>query len=98
MKLNGPWSFDKGQLRDKDGNALASFPIFPGGLGGEEDLQNGQLCALLPQFVDCLSTLVKRIEETPFDRNEGMKGPMIAEAKALLERARVSRDESIFFR
>ena len=34
LDLNGPWSFDKGQLRDKDGNALASFPIHPGGLGG----------------------------------------------------------------
>ena len=38
------------------------------------------------ELVDCLRTLVKRIEETPFDRNEGLKGPMVAEAKALLER------------
>jgi hypothetical protein len=38
MKFNGPWSFFHGQLRDKDGNALASFPIIlraVGSVGGK---------------------------------------------------------------
>ena len=88
MKLNGPWSFDKGQLRDKDGNALASFPIFPGGLGGEEDLQNGQLCALLPTLIDTLAALVDRCERAPIlQGNEGLRGPLLAEAKAVLLKA-----------
>jgi len=53
--LNGPWSLDPhGQLRDRDGNSLASFPIYPGGLGGPEDRRNGELCALLPELLAAL--------------------------------------------
>ena len=85
MKLNGPWSFDKGQLRDKDGNSLASFPYT---LGGPEDLHNGQLCALLPTLIDTLAALVDRCDHAPiFEGNEGMRGPLLAEAKAVLLKA-----------
>ncbi len=59
---------------------------------GEEELDNWS-CTLpctsevsASELRDCLAQLIKRIEETPFDRNEGMKGPMVAEAEALLER------------
>jgi hypothetical protein len=41
---------------------------------------------MLPELVGCLETSVKRFEETPFDRNEGIIGPIIAEAKAFLKR------------
>ena len=81
MKFDGPWSLDHGQLRDKDGWSLGSFPVYPNGL-----LRNGELCAMLPEIVHCLEVLVKRIKETPFDRNEGLKGPMIAEATDMLKR------------
>ncbi len=88
MMLNGPWSLDRGQLRDKDGNALASFPIHPDGLGGPEDLRNGELCALLPQLLTTLAQLVDRCEHAPIlVGNEGMRGPLLAEAKAVLLKA-----------
>ena len=82
--LNGPWSCDKGQLRDKDGNSLASFPYT---IGGEEDLHNGELCALLPTLIDTLAALVDRCDHAPIlVGNEGMRGPLLAEAKAMLLR------------
>ena len=88
LDLNGPWSFDRGQLRDKDGNALASFPIHPGGLGGPEDSRNGELCALLPDLLATLAHLVDRCDHAPIlQGNEGLRGPLLAEAKALLLKA-----------
>lgn len=86
--LNGPWSLDpRGQLRDKDGNSLASFPIYPGGLGGPEDRRNGELCALLPELLAALVQLVDRCDKAPIlQGNEGMKGPLLAEAKAVLQK------------
>lgn len=88
MMLNGPWSLDRGQLRDKDGNALASFPIHPDGLGGAEDLHNGELCTLLPQLLTTLAQLVDRCDHAPIlEGNEGMRGPLLAEAKAVLLKA-----------
>ena len=79
LDLNGPWSLEpRGQLRDKDGDALASFPIYPGGLGGPEDRRNGELCALLPELLAALVQLV--------DSNEGVRGPLLAEAKAVLQK------------
>ena len=85
MKLNGPWSFDKGQLRDKDGNSLASFPYT---LGGPEDHRNGELCALLPTLIDTLAVLVDRCDHAPIlQGNEGLRGPLLAEAKAVLLKA-----------
>jgi len=88
LDLNGPWSFDRGQLRDKDGNALASFPIHPGGLGGPEDSRNGALCALLPDLLATLAQLVDRCDHAPIlQGNEGLRGPLLAEAKALLLKA-----------
>lgn len=86
--LNGPWSFDRGQLRDKDGNALASFPIHPGGLGGPDDSRNGELCALLPDLLAVLAQLVARCDHGPIlEGNEGLRGPLLAEAKAMLLKA-----------
>ena len=38
------------------------------------------------ELIDCLTELVKRVDEVNFDRNEGMKEPMLREAKALLAR------------
>jgi hypothetical protein len=61
--LNGPWFFDYGQLRDRDSNALASFPIYPGGIGGPADLRNGQLCALLPEILGVLAGCLGRDAE-----------------------------------
>lgn len=84
MMLNGPWSLDRGQLRDKDGNALASFPVHPNGLGGPEDSRNGQLCALLPTPIDTLAALVDRCEHIPMPGNEGIRAPLLAESKAVL--------------
>lgn len=85
--LNGPWTIDRGQLRDKDGNSLASFPIHPGGLGGPEDSRNGGLCALLPQMIDTLAALVDRCDHAPIlAGNEGLRGPLLAEAKTLLHK------------
>ena len=86
--LNGPWSFDNGQLRDRDGNALASFPIFPGGIGDQHDKQNGELCALVPDLLEALNQLVNRCKDIPMPGNEGMRTPLVAEATALLERAK----------
>ena len=93
MNLNGPWSIDRGQLRDKDGNSLACFPIYPDGIGGETDLRNGQLCALLPQMIETLADLVDRCEKAPIlQGNEGMRGPLLAEAKAILHKAGIETD------
>lgn len=88
LDLNGPWSFDRGQLRDKDGNALASFPIHPGGLGGPEDSRNGALCALLPDLLATLAHLVDRCDHAPIlEGNEGLRGALLAEAKLMLQKA-----------
>ena len=85
--LNGPWSLDRGQLRDRDGNALASFPYTH---GGPEDRRNGELCALLPQLLVALAQLVDRCERAPIlQGNEGMRGPLLAEAKTVLLKAGV---------
>lgn len=54
-----PWSLDHGQLRDRDGNALASVPIFPDGIGGLVDLANGQLLAAAPDLVDALKEIYR---------------------------------------
>lgn len=89
LDLNGPWSLDpSGQLRDKDGDALASFPIHPDGLGEPEDRRNGELCALLPELLATLAQLVDRCDHAPIlQGNEGMRGPLLAEAKAVLQKA-----------
>jgi len=38
------------------------------------------------ELIDCLTELVKRVEEVNFDWNEGMKEPMLREARELLAR------------
>ena len=53
-----PWSIDRGQLRDRDGNALAQVPIFPDGIGGPEDLANGRLMAAAPDLAGALGALL----------------------------------------
>ncbi len=52
-----PWSLDRGQIRDRDGNAIASVPIYPDGIGGPEDLANGQLMAAAPELAGALEAL-----------------------------------------
>jgi hypothetical protein len=47
----GPWSVDRGQLRDAEGNALASVPY---NLGDEQDLANGRLLAAAPAMLAAL--------------------------------------------
>ena len=91
LDLNGPWRLDsRGQLRDRDCDALASFPIYPGGLGGPEDRRDGELCALLPELLAALAQLVDRCDHAPIlQGNEGMKGPLLAEAKAVLRKAEI---------
>ena len=55
-----PWSLNRGQLRDRDGNALASVPIpFPDGIGGPEDLVNGQLMTAAPELLDALKEIYR---------------------------------------
>ena len=54
-----PWSIDRGQLRDRDGNALASVPIYPDGIGGAIDAANGQLLAAAPDLLDALKAIYR---------------------------------------
>ena len=58
-----PWRFDQeyGQIRDKDGNALASIPI---SLGGGQDLKNGELMSKAPIMLQILE-VVHRLIKTP---------------------------------
>lgn len=53
-----PWSLDRGQIKDRDGNALASVPIYPDGIGGPEDLANGQLMTAAPELAGALEALL----------------------------------------
>lgn len=94
--LGAPWFYDaegdkgpgRGTLRDREGNALASFPVHPGGLGDEYDLKRGQLCALAPDLLQALAGLVDRCDHAPIlEGNEGMRGPLLAEAKTVLLKA-----------
>lgn len=88
MKFNGPWHFDHGRIRNKDGRSVACVPVWPDGIGGPEDKQRAEAIALLPEIVDCLETLVKRIEESKayFPGNEKMRAAMLADAKEILKR------------
>lgn len=80
-----PWSLDRGQLRDRDGNALASVPIFPDGIGGPEDLANGQLLAAAPDLLDALKAIYRL---TGFTFSPDRRSVAVAElAGRALERA-----------
>lgn len=60
-----PWTHDAagGQIRDKDGNALASVPIplALGGIGGDEDAVNGQLMAAAPELAGALEAMFRAV-------------------------------------
>ena len=45
---NGPWIIDRGQIRDTDGNSLASVPY---SLGGTQDYANARLIAAAPDLL-----------------------------------------------
>ena len=77
-----PWSLDRGQLRDRDGNALASVPIFPDGIGGPEDLANGQLLAAAPELAGALEALFAGV-------NAGLTRDELAE-RGVTTRARLA--------
>lgn len=56
-----PWSFDQeyGQIRDKDGNSLASVPV---SLGDGQDLRNGELMARAPSMLQTLERVIKLLK------------------------------------
>ena len=82
-----PWSLDRGQLRDRDGNALASIPIYPDGIGGPVDLANGQIIAAAPDLVDALKAIYRL---TGFVFSPDRRSVAVAElAGRALERAGV---------
>ena len=55
----GPWRLDRGQLRDRDGNSLASVPYT---LGGPEDHGNGRLILAAPDLADGARALLERLD------------------------------------
>ena len=55
----GPWIIDRGQIRDTDGNSLASVPY---SLGGTQDCANARLIAAAPDMFDALQGVVDYLE------------------------------------
>lgn len=51
----GPWSIERGQVRNAHGEALASVPYT---LGGPEDAANGRLIAAAPELAYLLRTIL----------------------------------------
>ncbi len=60
-----PWTHDAagGQIRDAEGNALASVPIplSLGGIGGDEDALNGRLMATAPELAGALEAMFRAV-------------------------------------
>jgi hypothetical protein len=89
-----PWSIDRGQLRDRDGNALAQVPIFPDGIGGPEDLANGQLMAAAPDMAEALRIILYQAR----DRSQPPRwrfAEIALQAQAALERAGLVQPEEV---
>lgn len=80
-----PWSIDRGQLRDRDGNALAQVPIFPDGIGGPEDLANGQLMAAAPDLAGALEALFAGVNAGKTRETLAQEGVMLAARLALFK-------------
>ena len=74
-----PWQFDRGQIRDRDGNALASVPIYPDGIGGPEDLANAKLITAAPAL---LGALVEIYRLTGFTFDPDRRSMAVAELAA----------------
>ena len=80
-----PWSIDRGQLRDRDGNALAQVPIFPDGIGGPEDLANGQLLAAAPDLAGALEALFAGVNAGKTRETLAQEGVTLAARLALFK-------------
>ena len=52
----GPWSIERGQVRNAHGEALASVPYT---LGGPEDAANGRLIAAAPELYAVLRWILR---------------------------------------
>lgn len=56
-----PWTIDRGQIRDADGNSLASVPY---ALGDDQDRANQRLMCAAPALRDMLSLLVRTCNDS----------------------------------
>lgn len=72
----GPWQLDGGQLRDRDGNSIASFPYT---LGGAEDHANAQLVRAAPELAEALHFMCAAVR-THYD-------PVVIESMGILAAA-----------
>lgn len=61
----GPWHIDRGQIRDKNGDSIGSYPYT---LGDDTDHANGRLMAAAPELLEALKRLA------------GLAGPVLAPA------------------
>lgn len=55
----GPWTLDQGQIRDREGWALASVPL---GIGDETDQANGRLMAAAPELLEAALKMLDILE------------------------------------
>jgi len=60
----GPWRADRGQIRNRQGDALASVPYT---LGDDQDHANGRLIAAAPELADAARVLLDRIDHITTD-------------------------------
>lgn len=70
----GPWKADKGQIRDRKGNALGSYPW--GAIADHTDRNNGELMAASRELLDaCIFTLTVLENLTTDDFSKGGDRP-----------------------
>ena len=58
--MKATWTLDRGQIRDNDGNVLASVPYV---LGDVQDAANGQLMATAPDLLNALYVALLHLED-----------------------------------
>lgn len=81
----GPWQLDRGQIRDANGNALASYPY---SLGGEADHANAILAAAAPDLLAAaLITLETLANITTVEFSQGADKPAREALEAAIAKA-----------